>query len=178
VCIEDSCSKCGRFILTEAFGCFDIVSVVLLGVAFVWSTIELIFSDFFPPHCINGYPRFFFIQAPRHGPGTCPSLYHRSDFEDLRQRKSRTPLGSPVRPFVAPFFFLSSPILFVRTGYHKSQSESLFRYTVRGFGKDGFAVKTIHVYSVTRSKVFRNGGTVWKLGGRRLDFQKECENLK
>ena len=80
-------------------------------------------------------------------------------------------------PSLLPFFF-SSPILFVRTGYHKSQSEPQFHYTVRGFGKDGFAVKTIHVYSVTRSKVFRNGGTVWKLGGRRLDFQKECENLK
>ena len=41
VCVEDSCSKCHRFILTEAFGCFNVVLVMLLGVAFVWSITEL-----------------------------------------------------------------------------------------------------------------------------------------
>ena len=41
VCVEDSCSECRQFILTEAFGCFNIILVMLLGVAFIWSITEL-----------------------------------------------------------------------------------------------------------------------------------------
>jgi len=81
--------------------------------------------------------------------------------------------------YVLLFFDLSSsPIFCIRTGYHCSQSEARPHYTVRGFGKHGFAQKTIHIFSIRRSIVFLNGGKVWKFGRRRMNFCAQCEVLK
>jgi hypothetical protein len=65
----------------------------------------------------------------------------------------------------------------VRTEYHSSPSEAQLHYTVQGFDKHGFAHKTIHVFLIQHSIVFPNGGKVWKLGCRAIQFQAEYEVL-
>lgn len=76
------------------------------------------------------------------------------------------------------FFYFSLSLIFcIRTGYHRSRSEAQLHYTVRGFDHNGFAHKTIHVFSNRHSVVFPNGGKVWKSGCRAIRFQAECEVL-
>ena len=175
-CIEDGCNRCGRFILTEALGCFDIILIMLLGVAFVWPTTELnsrLLST--PPY---QWPSSFSLH-----PSAASRLRNTlvvvslQRFRGFRPKIKRVSVGSWCTSFCSSRLSLSL-ISYHRTGYHSSRSEKLLHYTIRGFGKDGYAVKTIHVFSITRSKIFSNGGRIWKSGSRRIQFRSECSMLK
>ena len=87
-------------------------------------------------------------------------------------KKGGSQLGSHVRALVD---FIIALILFIRTEHHTSQNYAAFHYTVRGFSKDGFAYKTIYIFSRRRRDVYLNGGKRWKIGHRRLIFHAECE---
>ena len=63
-------------------------------------------------------------------------------------------------------------------GYHYSRSEAQFHYTVQGFGKNRFAQKTIHIFSIRCSIIFPNGSKVWRSGHRHIKFWAECEVLE
>ena len=67
--------------------------------------------------------------------------------------------------YVFPFFFCFSSLLTsrIRTGYHTSPSEAVPHYTVQGFDMNGYAHKTIHVFSIRHSILFSNSSKVWKL---------------
>ena len=80
--------------------------------------------------------------------------------------------------YVFPFLFLSFFMAnCVRTGLHSSKSETWPHYTLRGFDKDGYAHKTLHIFSIKHSMVFPNGGRIWKLGCCAIQFWAECEVL-
>ena len=106
---------------------------------------------------------------------TCLLLCHQGNFENVNGEKAGLVW---VLMYIFSFLFLSFFVTdCIRTGLHCSKSEAQSHYTLQGFDKDGFAHKTIHIFSIRHSMVFPNGGKVWKSGCCAIQLRAECEVL-
>lgn len=64
-----------------------------------------------------------------------------------------------------------------RGGFHTSW-DTEEHYCVRAFRQDGYAYKTMHIYSAGESVYYKNGkGQFGRRGGTSLDLTLRCVNL-
>jgi hypothetical protein len=144
------------FLIFAGQSCADIKKKLCANFFF-----SLIFTEW--SHANADFYRPFILTIPQ------------THFQECLSRKQVDWFGSSCKFFFCYLCLL--PICCSRTGFHCSTSERNPHYTVQGFDHNGFAQRTLHIFSWRRSILFSNGGTTWKVGGWAMDIRARCESL-